>query len=168
MKKKSTITILLAVGLVLFGLGCDSVTRFTSFGLQQPSSTVAQWPQSSFVFPRKSVQVGVGEELHLESYHRSPAKLATLIISVNGQPIGTFAPSGDQAPVFPDDFITVRVLANGPSIRASSVEPKFPTAAWTVRLGVIGRIPGTYDLRLVAIDTLGRTGNPIVQRIEVR
>jgi hypothetical protein len=60
------------------------------------------------------------------------------------------------------------LLRSGGPIQANVLTSDTPSSRWTVCHLWIGRVPGTYDLSVVAIDEAGRRGQPVVQRIEVR
>ncbi len=60
---------------------------------------------------------------------------------------------------------TSDLVAIGQISRPGSV---ITTTSRTVSLVWVGRVPGVYELSLVARDIDGRPGNTIVQRIEVK
>ena len=166
--KKPIISILTVIGLAWLALGCQAVTEFTGFSLEGTPVTAEQWPHSTFVPARKSVQVGVGEELHLESHHMSPDRLDRLEILVNDEPVIVEA-SSEEGAIFSYKANTVQIFVDAPLAgQANSVQPKLSTSAWTVSMIWIADLPGTYDLSLRATDKLQRRRDFITQRIEVK
>jgi hypothetical protein len=169
MNKKSMIMMRLIVGLTLLTMGCQTIGGLEILGFGEATPTPIPWPHSTFVPPRKSVQVAVGQALQIDSYHLSPERLDKVEIFVNGQPIKSEdTAAADQAAIFPGQLVNVQVLSEQGLVQASRVQPEFPSAAETVSLIWVSYIPGTYDLSLIATDTTGHKGQPIVQRIEVR
>jgi hypothetical protein len=187
MPKKSIITYFLIGGLTFLLVGCQSLPGFNIFETSEPD---ADAPRSNFVPPRRDIQVGVGQLLPIESYHMGSTKLMTVEIAINGQPIRAEATAG-QPNAFPEYLAITQVLVVGQPAQPAFEGLPFPapvcrnelhdgpmqtnallltppSSAQTVCHVWIGRIPGTYDLSLVAVDEMGRRGEPIVQRIEVR
>lgn len=178
-----------ALSLALLTTACQSLPGFNIFS-STSDSTEAK-PVSNFVDPRQSVWVGVDEPLAIASYHRGYSKLATLQISVNGQPVRSEATAG-QPNTFPDSLATAQVLVWGQPPQVSLERVNFPSSAcqnlrraggpvqtnalpltppssvWTVCHIWTAHVPGTYDLSLVAVDDAQHPGERIVQRIEVR
>ena len=158
---------LIAVGLALMLVGCQSITEFTSFSLEGTPVTSKSWPYSTFVPLRESVQIDVGETLHLESLHVSPAGLAKLEIFVNGSPVVVTA-SSEEDIIFSNASGNIQILVDAQPGQGNSVEPEFPNSDWTVSLIWIGHVPGTYNLSLVVTDRAGKPGNRVTQWIEVK
>jgi hypothetical protein len=189
MAKKSVI-LLFFVSFAFAITACQSLPGFNLFSSDGQQSDQAA-PVSNFVDPRQSIQARMGEPLAIASYHRGHDKLATLEISVNGQPLRSEATAG-QPNVFPASLATAEVLVRGqpaqatlqrltyPSpacqnlttsggpVQTSSVPLQPPSSVWTVCHIWIGQTPGVYKLSLVAVDEAGHRGEPIVQQIEVR
>jgi hypothetical protein len=188
MFKKSTVILFFTVTLVLLA-GCQSLPGFNIFSSGQ--ETDAAKPRSNFVDARQSIQVGVDEPLAIASYHRGHDKLAALQISINGQPLRSEATAG-QPNTFPENLATAQALVWGQPTLAALANLDFPAATcenlasaggpvqshvllltppssvWTVCHVWVGHISGSYDLSIVAVDEAQRSGDPIVQRIEVR
>lgn len=190
MFKKFSLSLACIIGLTILTTACQSppgLNLFSSDGQQTDQAA----PVSNFVDRRQSLYARVGEPLTIASYHRGYDKLATLEISVNGQPLRSETTAG-QPNVFPENLATTEVLIRGepahadlqqaafPSpacqyllvnagpARLSSVPLEPPSSVWTVCHIWIARTPGTYNFSLIAVDNAGHRGDPIVQRIEVR
>jgi hypothetical protein len=188
MPKKSIFTLFSVITLAFLTVGCQSLPSFDIFETAEPDEAA---PRSNFVPPRRDIQIGVGQELPIESYHLASTKLMTVEISINGQPLRGEATAG-QPNTFPENLATAQILVRGQPVQATLQRLAFPAPAcrnllqkggpvqtnalplqppssvWTVCHIWIGWTPGTYDLSLVATDEAGREGEPIVQRIEVR
>jgi len=165
MNKSNAVILGTILSLTLLTLACGSI--FSSYST--PTAAPKFWPNSTFVPPNKSIQVPLGQEVIIESYHASTEPLTAVQILVNGQPLTTEASSAaGQSNTFPNDLANVRVLTQDGEVTTSSVEPALPTYSKTVQLLWTGRVPGVYELSMVATDEANRTGNTIVQRIEVR
>jgi hypothetical protein len=165
---KKTIISIIAIGLTWLALGCQSIPEFTSFSLEGTPVTAKKWPHSTFVPLRESAQVGVGEELPLESHHMSPDRLDKLEISVNDEPVRLEASSKEGA-IFSYKANTVQIFVDAPPAgQANSVQPRLSTSSWTVSMIWIANVPGTYELSLKATDKLQSQGKPITQWIEVK
>lgn len=187
-KQPSTIILSAVLGLALLTLSCQSLPGFEIFGGEEVSA--AGQPRSHFVPPQQTIQVRVGQPLPLESYHISRNKLSSIKIFINGQPLRTEETAGqspfpmelaqaqvlvrDQPPeanlqalTFPS-FTCRNLIDKGGPVQRNSLDLEFPSSNWTVCHIWIGRVPGTYDLSLVATDRAGQEGEPIVQRIEVK
>ena len=145
--------------LAIVTLGCQSLLdiELPSFG-QTPTSDLSE-PQSMFVPPNKRVQILEGKTLHVETYHISTDQLTDIQILVNGQPLVS------QAADAPDTFtagqkenlIDIKVQGEqGDVIETAQVKPALPTAKKAVSLQIVGNVPGTYDLSLVATDEAGQ------------
>ena len=164
MSKKLTLFIWLVAGLTLLTLACRTIG--IGGGDSTPSPTPKPWPHSTFVPPQKSVQIPVGQELMIESHHSSTEKLETIQVLVNGQPLPTEGnTAASQTNTFPTDLANVRVM---PRAEAESAESGISTQNKTVLVFWTGQVPGIYELSMTATDALSRTGNTIVQRIEVK
>ena len=158
--------ILIVVVLSALILSCQSVTDLTSLSLGGRPVADADWPHSDFVPLRESIQVAVGQSLHLESHHVSPAGLRKLEILVNEEPVKAEI-SSKQGTIFSNELGNIQILADARHLTENFVEPQYPNSEWYVLLIWIGHMPGTYDLSLVVTDRAGRTGEPVTQRIEV-
>lgn len=185
MPKKSNKTILFAAGLVLLTIACQApeLFRLTLIG-------PAQGPvRSNFVPPRDVIRVEVGRPLPLESFHAGSNKLAGVEVFVNGQPVRAEETAGPSA--FPVNLALVQVLTRdqpsagnlaglaypsgacrslarqGGAVQTNALDLRYPSTHWSVCHVWVGRIPGTYELSVVAIDQTGERGEPVVQRIEV-
>jgi hypothetical protein len=116
-------------------------------------------------------------------------RLEKLEIFINGQPLRTEETSGQAT--FPPELATIQIIRpdqaepvspvslqtslpvcqklllaeNAPLL--NSPESQFPSAEWNVCYVWIGRIPGSYDLSMVATDNTGAQSELISQRIEV-
>ena len=153
--------------LALAGLGCGLIPGLTSNDPNPtPTVIVLEGPVSIFQPQRDFVQVGIGEELLLNSYHISNHQLDHLEIFVNGQKIRTEV-SRAEGGTFPPRFATVQVRDNGRYIATDSTAPLLPTDKWAVSLRWVGHVPGTYDLKLQIVDTEDQR-NDVTQRIEVK
>jgi hypothetical protein len=185
---KLTLISSIAISLIIFATACQSLPGFNIFGTTAEPDADA--PRSNFVPPRRDIQVGVDQLLPIESYHIGSTKLMTVEIAINGQPLRAEATAG-QANTFPENLAIAQVLVVGQPPQADLPQLSFPasvcrnelhdgpvqinmltltppSSAQTVCHIWIGRIPGTYNLSLVAVDTMGRRGQPITQTIEVR
>jgi hypothetical protein len=168
LRHKKTIIFIVAIGLIWLTLGCQSLPDFTSFSLEGTPVPSDEWPRSNFVPFRESVQVGVGEELPLESHHMSPNRLEKLKILVNDEPVQVKA-SSEEGAMFSDKANAVQIWVDAPSTgEENSVRPQLSTSAWTVSMIWIADVPGTYELELKATDKLQNPGEPIIQWIEVK
>jgi hypothetical protein len=168
LQKKTIFSILIVFELAWLTLGCQAVPEFTSFSLEGTPVTAKKWPHSTFVPLRENVQVGVGEELRLESHHMSPDRLDKLEIFVDDEPVIVEA-SSEEGAIFSYKSNTIQIFVDAPPIgQTNSVQPKLSTSAWTVSMIWIADLPGTYDLSLRATDKLQRQGDLITQRIEVK
>ncbi|HXV42719.1 MAG TPA: hypothetical protein VEC96_06620 [Anaerolineae bacterium] len=187
MRKKSIFTLFFTIGLALLMIGCQSLPGFNIFETSAPDVDA---PRSNFVPPRRDIQVGVGQLLPIESYHVGSTKLMTVEIAINGQPLRAEATAG-QPNTFPERLAIAQVLVVGQPAQAAYQQLPFPapvcrnelhdgpmqtnvllltppSSAQTVCHIWIGRIPGTYNLSLIAVDEMGHRGAPITQTIEVR
>lgn len=187
MLKRFILTLVLAINLALLTTACQSLPGFNIFST---SDSAEVKPVSNFVDPHQIIRVGVGEPLAIASYHRGYSKLATVQISVNGQPVRSETSAGQTT--FPDTLATAQVLVEGQPPQASLERVNFssptcqnlrrtggpiqtnvlpltpPSSVWIVCHIWTGHVPGTYDLSMVAIDDAQHPGEPITQRIEVR
>lgn len=163
----SSLKIWLVASLTLLTLACGGLGQFGIGATREPSPTPVIWPLSSFIPPQKSVQAAVGQTLTIESYHTSPAELTEINIWINDQPLSASEDNPQQA-TFPENLATVRVQAQEGLVQASRVVPQMPASGRTVSIIWQGHVPGVYELKMVAKDAAGRTGQPIVQRIEVK
>ena len=165
--KKSIVSILM-VTLCLFTLGCQAITEFvTNLGSGGTPEIAKEWPHSTFVPLRESVQVEVEQPLSLESHHISPNGMAQLTIFVNDEPVKVEA-SSEQGAIFSNESGDVQIMVNAQHSEANSVKPEYPNSDWTVSLIWISYVPGTYDLSLIAYDAARHKADPITQRIEVK
>ncbi len=169
MNKKSTPIIWLAIGLILLTISCQTFSDIEIFASPDPTPTPKSWPHSAFVPPHKSAQVFVGQELQIDSYHVSTEKLKKIEIFVNGQRLRTEeSGAAGQTDAFPSGLVNVRVRSEDGLMSVSSVEPEIPTAGKKLTLIWRAQVPGVYELSMVATDVTSRTGNTIVQQIEVK
>lgn len=188
MNKKSIVLIRLGIGLALLTLGCQALSNLEPILFPEPTPTPRTWPYSAFVPPHKSVEVKVNQPLEIKSHHISTEQLGSVEIRVNGQLLRTEETAG-QATTFPGRLIDVEVTYDQ-SGQIIGVEPDIvaagqptdlieigqvnlpgqdiPAKSRTVALIWVGRVPGIYELSMVARDVAERRGNTIVQRIEVK
>ena len=187
MRKKPTFALFFVISLAFLLAACQSLPGFNIFETAEPD---ADAPRSNFVPPRQDIQVGVGQLLPIESYHIGSTKLMTVEIAINGQPLRAEATAG-QPNTFPAYLAIAQVLVVGQPAQADLPQLPFPapvcrnelhdgpvqtnalaltppSSVQTVCHIWMGRIPGTYNLSLVAVDEMGRRGAPITQTIEVR
>jgi hypothetical protein len=165
--KKSIVSILMMT-LCLFNLGCQAVTEFAAnLGSGGTPEIAKDWPHSTFVPLRESIQVEVEQPLSLESHHISPNGMAQLKIFVNDDPV-KFKASSEQGTIFSNESGDIQIMVNAQHSEANAVKPEYPNSDWTVSLIWIGDVPGTYDLSLVAIDVAQNHIPPVTQRIEVK
>ena len=168
MNNKSALLIGWIAGLALLTLACNSFGFGSSD--ERASATPKSWPHSTFIPPQASTQVPLGQELVIESYHSSTAELDDIQIWVNDQLLTTEdSTAAGKTNTFPNDLATVRLITEDGEVTSSSVAPATgPTYSKTVLIVWTGHVPGVYELRMTATDTADRTGNAIIQRIEVR
>jgi hypothetical protein len=165
---RKTIISIIAIGLAWLTLGCQAVSEFTSFSLEGTPVTAKEWPHSTFVPLRESVQVDVGKELPLESHHMSPVRLDKLEIFVNDEPVRLEA-SSEEGAIFSYKTNAVQIFVDAPPAdQTNSVRPILSTSAWTVSMIWIANVPGTYELSLRATDKLQCQGDLVTQWIEVK
>lgn len=60
------------------------------------------------------------------------------------------------------------LLRSGGPAQTNVFTPDISSSRWTVCHIWVGRVPGTYDLSVAAVDETGLRGDPVTQRIEVR
>lgn len=168
MKNQPSIIYWLTLGLLFFSLACNSLpglgqqtpeTVPTPVALDKPISSIEPLLPARANRAGDRVSLAVGEELILRTHHLSRNELDTLQIWVNDQPLNQFPPELGQLDVISGD----QILPADPLIA-----PALPTSEITVRLRWIGRLPGTYEIKLQVTDKAGMTGEPVSQRIEVR
>lgn len=116
-----------------------------------------QNPRSAFVHHQDNLQVGVEQEMRIESYHIGYNKLSELKIFINKQPLSDF----------PAELATIQVQ-NGKANQVDHLTLSFPSTTWDASFVWIGHTPGTYELSLVVTDDVGQESEPVVQWIEVR
>jgi len=152
------------VGLIIITMACQTLNNLNITGTSVPTPTPQSWPHSTFVPPRKHVQVPAEQRLQIDSYHASTTNLEAVEIFVNGQKLvpEETAATG-QTGTFPRDLADVQLRTEDDEPTANA-----PTAGKKITLIWVGHVPGTYELKMVATDASGRTGNPIVQLIEVK
>ena len=99
MRNKQVKLILILLG--TFILGCGSISALTG-GDTEPVATpfILEKPHSTFVPWRDNIQVGVEQELILETYHVSNAQLEQLKIQVNGEDSEKMPPPSGNGPNF--------------------------------------------------------------------
>lgn len=191
MNKESTVIIWFSIGLVVLSLGCRTLDGLNLTGSATPTPTPISWPHSTFVPSQKSVRVRVGRPLVIETHHLTGMayRLEKLEIFINGQPIRTEETSGQAT--FPPELAAIQIvkpeqaepvspvslqtappacqalLLAGNAPLLNSPESQFPSAEWNVCYVWIGRVPGTYDLSMVATDNTGARSELISERIEV-
>lgn len=142
----------------LLTLACSTISELTSAPTQAVVTRVIveDKPLSTFVPAREVIQVPVNEPVEFETYHASDLPIASLVVAVNGQTD------------FPANLASVEIIEDGQVIGTTSATPIYPTSTWPVRVRWIGRVPGTYELSLVATNAEGEAGDPVVQQIEVQ
>jgi hypothetical protein len=133
--------------------------------------------------------VEVNQPLEVKSHHISITQVVSVEIRVNGQLLRSEKTAG-QSDTFPGRLIDVQDVTYDETGQIIRVEPDIlaarkptdlveigqinkpgldiPTKSRTVSLIWVGRVPGVYELSMVARDIDGRPGNTIVQRIEVK
>jgi hypothetical protein len=168
MNKKSAILIGWMASLVLLTLACNSLGLGSSD--ERATATPKSWPYSTFIPPRASTQVSLGQELVIESYHSSTVQLDNIQVWVNGQLLTTEdSTAAGKTNTFPNDLATVRLITEDGEVTAGNVTPAAgPVYNKTVLIVWTGHVPGAYELSMSATDTAKRTGNTITQRIEVK
>ncbi|MBN1218230.1 MAG: hypothetical protein JXM69_04820 [Anaerolineae bacterium] len=170
----------------------QTLANFLNFGRSDEEK-----PTSTFVSHQNRLQVRVGEEVMIKTYHTSKNKLGELEILVNRQPLGA-SEAAPQPNTFPDtlgttelvtikvleptaDYVdgvcigalcnqlaTMRVLTTSQPLLADSVQSQYPNTTWTVFFLWTGHTPGSYDLSLQVTDNAQQKGPRITQRIEVK
>lgn len=170
MQPTSKIIVGIIAALAIITLGCQSLLdiELPTFG-QTQSANISSGPYSMFVPPHKRAQVYEGRPLQIETYHLSTDQLDNIQILVNGRPLVS------QAADAPDTFtagqteslLDVKVQGEQDDlIKTAQVTPLFPTRKRSVSLQIVGNVPGTYDLSVVALDKAGQRFTT-TQRIEV-
>lgn len=125
------------------------------------------------LLPQETVPVPAGQPVLIETIHLSPTLLDSIAIFINGQPL----PSEENAGVtpFPGGYVDLVAHSDDRVARTGVFRPTWPIREEKLSLLWVGRVPGTYELRLVATrkpDDPQQAevirGNTIVQRIEVQ
>ncbi len=184
MSKNFILTLWCILGLLLVTSACQSLPGFNLFSSDGAGSQEA--PHSNFVAAQAVLQAGAGQPVALETYHVGVTPVATVTVSINGQPA-----AGEVAP-FPRDRATVQVLERGqpaqPEFQTLTfpgracqtllqlggpaqryiINLEYPTSALTLCHIWRASVPGVYELSVAATDTAGHTGDAIYQWIEVR
>lgn len=110
-----------------------------------------------------------------------PPDLATLQVLKRGQPAqaGLQAILMAQSGQSPDETANPyaqnspspacqQLLRSGGPVQTNVLTADTSSSRWTVCHIWVGRVPGTYDLSVAAVDETGLRGDPVTQRIEVR
>ncbi len=125
-------------------------------------------------YPRRRIQIRVGEPIQLDTSHLSPFGVKAVELTVNGQPVGV----GDNP--FPNLLVTVGVCStewvgsqqvcpkeNLAQVSKIEMDPTLRFNHISITLIVTGRVPGTYQLALNTTHWQNEQQNQIVQMIEV-
>lgn len=158
-----------SLGLVLLTQACQLPLQMDGNGSAAPAAgtvPVSSQPYLTIVPSRQILRVRVNEPLRLETYYMSRAKLGTLNVKVNKQPLPPESLSSPSFPHHPESLATVAFVVDGKEVRTAPLQPLYPTSTWTVPITWTGHVTGSYELWLEITD---RDGNkqPITQRIEV-
>lgn len=181
---KNIVLILCLLNLVLLTSACQSLPGFNLFSSGSQRNQAA--PRSNFVAAQGVLLTTVGQPVALETYHVGLTPVATVTVSINGQPAagevaafpkqlaaaqvlerGQPAQARLQALAFPADSCRTLLQSGGP-VSQYNINPDYPASTWTLCHVWTASVPGTYELSVTATDTAGRTGAPIYQWIEVR
>lgn len=157
-----------SLGLVLLIQACQLPLQMDGNGSAAPAAgTVpgSAQPYLTIVPSRQILRARVNEPLRLETYYMSRARLDSLNVWVNKQPLSQRDPS---SPSFPQNLATVAFAVEGQEDQTGHLEPPYPTSTWTVPITWTGHVTGSYELQLAITD---RDSNKqpitITQRIEV-
>jgi hypothetical protein len=184
MLKNFVLTLCSALSFMLLTSACQSLPGFNLFSSGSESNQAA--PHSNFVAAQQVLQARVGQPVAIETHHAGVTPLATVAITINGQPAageaasfprelaiaqvlerGQPAQASLQALTFPADSCKTLLQSGGPAQRYT-INPEYPVSALTLCHVWTAIIPGTYELSIAATDTAGHTGDSIHQWIEVR
>lgn len=141
-----------------YHIGATKVTTVEIAINNQSPRTEATAGQAN-VFPQDLATIQV-----LERGQPTQANLQSLRIASNLQ---SFDTTQDQSLASLSSTCQALLRSGGP-VQTNVLTSDAPASRWTVCHLWRGRVPGTYDLSVVAIDKAGRRGQPVVQRIEVR
>lgn len=181
---KNIFLMLSFLSLVLLTSACQSLPGFNLFSSGPAGNQAA--PRSTFVAAQAVLSASVDQPVALETYHVGLTPVATVTLSINGQPAagegasfprqlaaaqvlerGQPAQARLQALTFSADSCKTLLQSGGPAQRYT-INPEYPVSTLTLCHVWTASVPGTYELSVIATDTAGRTGAPIYQRIEVR
>lgn len=160
---------ILSLGLVLLIQACQLPLQMDRPGSATPAAgvvPVSAQPYTAIVPSRQILRARVNEPLRLETYYMSRARLDSLKVWVNKQPLPQENLPPPYFPHPPEDLATVAFVVEGQEVRTGHLEPPYPTSVWTVPITWTGHITGSYELRLEVTDKANRKG-VITQRIEV-
>lgn len=156
-----------SLGLVLLTQACQLPLQMDGNGSAAPAAgtvPVSSQPYLTIVPSRQILRVRVNEPLRLETYYMSRAKLGTLNVKVNKQPLPH---ENLPSPYFPQgDLATVAFVVDGKEVRTAPLQPLYPTSTWTVPITWTGHVTGSYELWLEITD-IDENRGAITQRIEV-